>query len=131
MVQPRMVQHFHDRVNRARLGVVRTIYQAAHASVHQRARAHGARLNCNKQFAVAQTVVTNGLTRLAQGNNFRVSSGIVIGQIAVPSAADNRTIADDDRAYWHFVRLQRALSAAQGLFHPEFVSEYQWSVASG
>jgi len=40
-----------------------------------RSRAHGARLNCGKQFAVAKAMVAEVSSRLAQGHDFSMSGG--------------------------------------------------------
>src|SRR5208282_3463246 len=96
-----------------------------------RSRAHGARLNCNKQLAVAQPMVTGVSSRLAQSHDFSVSGGIAVGEILIPASSDYAAGAHHDRSYRHFACLQGALGAAQGLFHPKLVGESQLSVASG
>jgi hypothetical protein len=117
----RMIQHFHYRMNRAGLGVVRAIYQALDAGMHQRAGAHGARFNGSKQFAVLQTVVTHGSTGLAQSYDLGVGGGIGVSDVAVPSASYDAAVAYYDRAHRNLSTFQSALGAAQGFFHPDFV----------
>ena len=123
MVQLRVVQDLHNGRDRACLRIVRAIYQALDASMHQSAGAHGARFNCNKEFAVSQTVVTNGCTGFAQGHDLSVSSRIRTRNIAIPSAPHDTTIANHNRAYRNFPGFERALGAAQSFLHPEFVGE--------
>ena len=70
-----------------------------------------------------------------------MSGGIAVGEVAIPPSSNHAPGAHHDRAYRHFVRLQCALSAAQGFFHPklvhpkfvhpEFVGGSQWPAASG
>src|SRR5208337_1530467 len=82
---------------------------------------HGARLNCSKQFAVFQAMVTDGCTGFAQGDDLGVSRGIGAGDVQVPSPAHDASLANNHRADRHFSRLESTLGTAQGLFHPEFV----------
>jgi hypothetical protein len=89
--------------------------------MHHRAGAHGARFNCNKEFALFQTVVTNGATSLAQGNDLSVSGRIRLGYVPVPAAAYDAAIPYDDGANGDLSSFQRTLSAAEGLYHPKFV----------
>src|SRR5258708_5414029 len=108
-------------MNSARLWVIGTIHQTADASKNCRARAHGARLNCSKQFTVDEAVVTDVSSRLTQGYDLGVSGCIVIDEVAIPSPSNHAALAHDDRSHGHVARLQSALGAAQGFFHPKFV----------
>ena len=83
-------------MNGASFRVVRAVHQALQTCVHQSSGAHGARLNCNKQLAVSQAMVTEVCTGFAQGDDFGVSSGIVVGDIAVCPAAYDLAVADDN-----------------------------------
>src|ERR1700751_4106682 len=89
--------------------------------MHHSTGAHGARFNCNKESAVSQTVITNGCSSLAKCDHFGVSSGIAIGDVAVPATADDVSVTHNDSAYGNFMDFQCALGAAEGLFHPELV----------
>lgn len=122
MIQLRVIQHLQDRMNGTRLRVVRTVYQAAYPCMNQRARAHGARFNCSKQFTVAQTMVTYVGTCVSQRDDFCMGCGIVVGEIAIPPPADHPTFTDDDCPHWYFSHRKSALSAAQGFFHGDFIS---------
>jgi len=53
-----VIDHLQNRMDGAGFRVVRSVDQAAEAGMNCRSRAHGARLNCNKQFARAETVIT-------------------------------------------------------------------------
>src|SRR5271166_2517615 len=121
MVQLRMIQDLHHRMHGPGLRIVRAIYEAPDAGMHQRAGAHGARFNCNKQFAAFQTMVTNGGTGFAQRHDLGVGGRVEAGDVAVPSAAYDAALAYDDRAYRDFSGFESALGAAQGFFHPELV----------
>jgi hypothetical protein len=113
-----MIQDVLHRMYRARLGIVRAIYQPPDAGVHHRAGAHGARFNCNKQIAVFQTVVTKGSTGFAQRHDLGVGRGVRVADVAIPSAPDDPSIAYNDRSDGNLARIQRALGAAEGFFHP-------------
>jgi len=121
MVQLRVTQHLHYRMNRARFGIVGSVDEALDPGMHQRARAHGARLNCSKQIAVSQAVVTNGCTGFAQGDNFRMRGGIGVRDVTVPSPADDFSVAHHHRAHGDFTCFQGALRSAEGFLHPKFV----------
>ncbi len=124
MIQGGVVGHLQNRIDGACFRVVGSVHQAAEAGMNGRSRAHGARLNCNKQFAVGQAMVTGVFSRLAQGYDFGVSGGIVVGEILIPSSSDYAAGGHHHRSYRHFARLQGALGAAQGFFHPELVGRF-------
>src|ERR1700682_3909567 len=86
-----------------------------------RSRAHGARLNCSKQFAVDEPVVTDLSTRLAQRDDFSVSGWIAVGEGAIPSSSNHAPLAHRDRSPRRFASLERALGAAESFLHPKFV----------
>jgi hypothetical protein len=121
VVQLRMIQDLHHRMHGPGLGIVRAIYQAPDAGMYQCARAHRARLNCNKQLAGFETMVTNGCTGLAQGDDLGVGCGVVVGDVAIPSPADDLAVAYDDGAHWNFSGFESALGTAERFFHPDFV----------
>jgi hypothetical protein len=118
-----------------RLRVIGTVHQAADSGMDSRSRAHGAGLNRGKQFAVAEAVIPESASRLAQRHDFGVSRRIAVAKVAIPTASDHAPLAHHDRSHWHFAGLQGALRRAQGFFHPEFVGcvgcSGQWSVAFG
>src|ERR1700693_4479097 len=99
MIQLRMVQDCHHRTHCASFGIVRAVHQAPDASMHHRAGAHGARLNCNKELTVFQTVVINGCSGFAQGDDFRGGGGGRAGGVAVPSAPNNPSVAHYHGSY--------------------------------
>jgi len=112
MVQLRVIQHLQHRLDRARFEIVRAIYHAFHPRVHQSARAHGTRLNCNKEFAVSETMITQVRSGLAEGDDFSVGSGVGVSDVSVPTSADNFTRVNDDCAYGDFAGFEGALGGA-------------------
>ncbi len=121
MIQAGVIRHSQNRMDGACLRVVGAIHQAAHSSMNRRSRAHGARLNCSKQFAVAQPVITEVSARFAQGHDFSMRGRIAIGEVAIPSSSNYASFTHHDRSHWHFACLQCTLSAAQGFLHPQLV----------
>ena len=121
MIQTGVIHHLQNRMDRACLRVVGTVHQAAEASVNRRSRAHGARLNCGKQFAVAESVISDVSSRLAQCHDFSMSGWVAVGEVAIPSSSNYAPSAHDDRSHRHFTGLQCPLGAAEGFFHPKFI----------
>jgi NADH-quinone oxidoreductase subunit I len=121
MIQAGVIYHLQNRMDGAGFRVIGAVHQAAEAGMNRCSGAHGARLNCSKQFAVAEPVVTEVSSRLAQRHDFRVSGGIGVGEILIPSSTGYTAGAHDDRSHGHFARLQCALGAAESLFHPKLV----------
>ena len=105
----------------SRLGIVRTIHQAADTGVNQCSRTHHARFNCSKQLAVAQSVIPEVSPSFTQGHDFGVGGGIAVGEVAVPASSDDAATMDDDGPDRDFASFESALRRAQGFFHPEFV----------
>ena len=121
MIQARVIHHLQNRMDGACLRVVGTIHQTADAGMNCRSRAHSARLNCSKQVAVDEPVVTEVSSCLAQRHDFSVSGWIAVGEVAIPSSSNHTPFANHDRSHWHFARLQRALGAAESFLYPKFV----------
>jgi len=121
MIQTGVIRHLQNRMDSACLRVIGTVHQAADAGMNGRSRAHGTRLNCSKQFAVDEPVVTDVSSRLAQRHNFSMSGWIVVAEVAIPSSSHHAPFAYHDGSHRHFACLQRALGAAEGLLHPKFV----------
>ncbi len=86
-----------------------------------RSRAHGARLNCSKQFAVAKPMITEVSSRFAQRHDFSVRAWIAVGEVAVPSSAYYAPCAHHYRSHRHFAGIERALRTTEGFFHPQLV----------
>src|ERR1700678_2003639 len=116
-----MIQQLHHRPHGPGFRVVCAVNQAPDARMHHRTGAHSARLNCNKQVAVRQAMVTDGCSGLAQRNNFGVSRGIMLADITVPSTPDNLLPQYHHGSNRNFASFEGALRGTQSLLHPEFV----------
>jgi len=63
-------------------------------------------------------MVAEGCTGLAQRDDLGVGRGIVVGDVAVPSAADDAALAYNYCSDRNFADLQRALRGAKGFLQP-------------
>lgn len=72
--------------------------EAVDAGVYQCAGAHGAGFEGDVEGGVAQAVVGECLSRCAQGEDFSVGGGVVVGDGAVMRGSDDFAFDDDERA---------------------------------
>jgi hypothetical protein len=121
MVQTGVIQYLHRRMDGARLRVIGAVDQALEPGVNQSAGAHRTRLNCNKQLAAFQSMVTESCTGFAQGDYLGVGGGIGVANVAVAAPANDLSAAHNDCAYGDFSRSQRPLSGSESFFHEKFV----------
>ena len=131
VVELLVVQQLHYRIYRARFRVVCAVDEALDPCVHHCSGAHWARFNCSKQVTLGKPMVTDGCASFAERDHFGVRRGIVIGDIAVPAAADDSSLGYNDGAYRNFARFESTLSCTQRFFHPEFVRTRRWSLVVG
>ncbi len=89
--------------------------------MHESAGTHGARFNCSKQFTAFQTMVTEGGTGLAQGDDLGMGSGIGIGEVAIAAASDDFAVVHHHGTDGDFSGFESTLGGAESLFHKEFV----------
>src|SRR5208283_4442497 len=99
MIQTGVIHHLQNRMDGSCLGVFGTVHQTANAGMNSRSRAHGARLNCSKQLAFAEPVVTEVSSRLAQRHYLSVSGGIAVGEVAIPSSSNHAPCAHHDGSH--------------------------------
>jgi hypothetical protein len=66
-------------------------------------------------------MVTHGSTGFAERDHLGVRGWVGVRNVAIPSAADDAALADNDCTHRHLSALESALSAAQRLFHPKFI----------
>jgi hypothetical protein len=118
-----MIHDLQHRLNCPGLGVIRTVDQTLDPGMNERARAHRARFHGGKQFAVAQTMVAEVRTGIAQGNDLGMGRRIAFGEIAIPSPANHLTVTNHHRSHGNFTDFQSTLSAAERFLHQEFVGD--------
>jgi hypothetical protein len=131
VIQLRVIQHLHYGLHRARFGIVRAVDQAPDPGVHQRSSAHRARFNCSKQVAVGQPMIPYGCARLAQGNDLGMGRRIALGDVAIPAAADDASLAHDYGSDGDFAGFECALRGAESFFHPQFIWGGCWLLVAG
>jgi hypothetical protein len=66
-------------------------------------------------------MVTQDFAGGAKGDDFGVSGGVVVGEVAIPSAGDDLVVVDHDGSYGDVTRVEGTLGGAESFFHPEFV----------
>jgi len=103
MIQGWMVKQPHHRMHRTSLGIIRSINQAADARMHHCARAHSARLNCNKEVTTAQAMVAHHACRFPQSDDFGMGGGIGVANVAIEAAGNYLALANDYSTDGHFV----------------------------
>lgn len=81
-----------------RAQVVSAKDEAVDARVYQRAGAHGAGFEGDVEGRAAQSVVGKGSPRRAQGEDFGVGGGIMVGDGAVVRGGDNLAARNNQRA---------------------------------
>ena len=121
MIQSRVIEHGHDRVNRPCLCIICTVNHPLYPCVNQSPCTHGAGLNCNKQLTLTQAVVADCSPRLTQSVYFGVSSGIAIRDIAIKPATYDFSAVNHNGTDGDFAGFKRTLGAAQRLAHPDFI----------
>src|SRR5258707_7349831 len=119
----------------ARFRIVRTVYQALDARMYKRSGTHGTRFTCSNQLALRQTMVAESGSCCAQSDDLSVGRWIGIGDVAIPSPANDAAFADNYCADGDFSGFESALGGAEGFLHPEFVGfgrEFgRWSLVVG
>lgn len=116
-----VVENMHRGMHCSGFGIFGAVNQAADARVNHGPGAHSAGLNSHEKIASAQAMIAEGGPGFPQGDNFRVSCWVSIGEIAIESAADDFALMHDDRADWHFSQVESTLGGPQGFVHPQFV----------
>jgi len=106
---------------RSRLGIFRSVDQAANAGVGDGAGAHRARLNRDVDVAIEQTIVADGEPGFAQGNDLGMRRRIIRSDRAIAAAPDDLAVAHDHRSDRHFAEREGTLRLAQRFFHEQLV----------
>jgi len=109
-------------MDRACFRVIGAVNQALEPGVYERAGAHRARFNCNKQCAIFQAMIADCDTGFTQGHDLGVRRGIAIGKVPVAATADDLAATHDNCAHRNFSRLQCALCSPKRVFHEKLVS---------
>jgi hypothetical protein len=111
MIQTRVIHHLQNRMHGACLRVIGAVHQTAEAGMNCGSRAHGARLQRSKQFAVDEPVITDVSSRFAQRHDFGMSCWIVVGEVAIPASSNHASFAQNDGPDRYLARIECALGA--------------------
>ena len=121
VVEPRLGEHVEHAAGRARLGVGAAVDDARHAREDDRPGAHGARLERHDERGVEHAPRAEGAGRLAERDRLGVRGRVLAQLPLVVPGADDRAVADDDRADRHVVVVERALGLRDGEAHERLV----------
>jgi hypothetical protein len=121
MIEGGVIENVHNGVHSAGFGIFCAINQCPDTGMHHGSGAHGARFDGHEKIAACQTVIAEGRPGFPQGYDFCVGCRIRVTHVAIEAAADDFTFMYYDCAYGNFSDVERSLSCAQGLSHPQFV----------
>lgn len=102
MIELPVREHVDDTAARARFRVRRAIDDARNARMHDRARAHQARLQRHIELAARQPVILEFLRGGAQRGHFGMRGRIVPADRMIEARRDNFVAEDNHRAHRHF-----------------------------
>ncbi len=105
MIQAGVIDHLQNRMHGTCFWIVGPVHQTADAGMYGRTRAHGARLNCSKQFAAAEAMIAEVASSIAEGDDFGVRGRVAVGDVAIPSPANDAAGVHNDRADGDFTSL--------------------------
>src|SRR5256714_5151130 len=122
VVQRTRIADAEDRLDRARFLVPRTVDEPPDSRLHERARAHRARLNRRVDDSARQTVVACAAGGLTQGEAFGVRRRVAVSSGAVAGEREQLAVGGDDaRADRHLAAPGGPARRADGLAHPALV----------
>ena len=102
--------------------VRRAVDQTSNTCLDQSARAHRTRFDRRVNINACKPVITEFTGGLAQGDDFRVRSGIAVGAGAVSGDGDELIAADNASADRHLTAAFCLLSRGQCLPHPVLIN---------
>src|SRR5439155_8339071 len=117
VIELRVVEHLQSRTAGACLRVAGPEDDAAEARMHDRARAHRARLDCNIQAAAGKAVVPKLPGGAAQGQDLRMGGRIAQVDGAIVGAGEDVSALDDHGAYRSFILIESSLGLTEGQSH--------------
>jgi hypothetical protein len=121
VIESGLRERIDDAPASAGLGILRTVYEAGDASMHDRARAHHARLERHIELTPAQTVVCETSGGLAQGGDFSVRRRVTSRNGVVIAAADDFAVFDHHRPDGHFACRPRLRGELERGAHEPFL----------
>jgi hypothetical protein len=90
-------------------------------------RTHGAGFEGDVKATAVQVPGSQPLSRTAQGNDFRVSRGVVIPLATIfPSGNEGIIGIHNDGTHWNFIRTTCVVGKGDRLLHPKLVFCLRW-----
>ena len=117
------IKQTRDRGHRPGFGLCSAINHTCQTRMGNRTTAHGARLQGHIQSAVFQTVIAQGLGRLAQSIDFGVGAGVMVADGAVVPCPHHPALEHHDRAHRDFTQPLRRLGLYQSQAHGVFIAK--------
>jgi hypothetical protein len=117
MIEGGSVQHLQTSVNGAAFCVIRAIDQTSNAGLHQRARAHRARLDRHVQSGAVEAMISSFQRGRAQSHHFRMRRGVAIGNGTISGRCQNLVFQDDQRSDRDFTAQSRGSRLIDGQEH--------------
>ena len=99
MVEMRIGEHPRSALDCPPAGFGGTEHEMLDSGMHERSRAHGARLDRDVERGAGNTIVTYAGARIANRNQLRIRAGIVLCNALIGSAPNNLAITNDYRAH--------------------------------
>ena len=127
MIQKICVADPEATLDRARALVFGAVNESSDARLNQRAGTHRARFDRRVNVDARQPVIAELTGGLAQGDDFRVGSGIAVGASAVTADGDELAVVDNTSADRHLTAIFGFPSRVERLPHPVFIVRFRGS----
>src|SRR4051812_13134199 len=99
MVQSGVIQYLQNGFHRASFWVSSSVKEPLETCLDQRSGAHRTGFDGDVELAIEQSVVAEGRSSIAKGNNLGVRARVLISEVAVVSAADYLACTHHQGAY--------------------------------
>jgi Zn-dependent protease with chaperone function len=117
VVEPGVLEQVVKRPDRAGLGIVAAEIKPPNAGIHDRARAHGARLHGDIELRLGETPAAERGRRAPEREDLRVRRRVAAGLALVVGERDHLVADHDDGAHRHLAASARGLGRPERLPH--------------
>src|SRR5690348_5076423 len=107
MIERRMAEDLEAGMHGAAFGIVAAIDKTSDASLNHGSSTHRAGLNRDVERGAVQAVISEGFGCGAQGDDFRMSARIAIGDGAIPRSRQEPVAKHDGAANGYFAAFRR------------------------
>ena len=105
MIGAIVAEDFEAGMDRAALGLVRSVNQAGDASLKHGPGAHSAGFDGDVKSGAGQAVIADAKGRITQGENFRMRGGIAMSDGPISGARDDFFVEDQNGPNRNFAAL--------------------------